>query len=997
MALTTGAFLSDSGNPSNGNGSDGDHYRDTANQNLWFKAAGSWTLVGNVNDDTPDGVGTFWLHGSGVPLNANGADNNYYRNTANQDIWFKQAGIWHLIFGTTATTSITGVVLSLNGVGPDAEGDVTLVIDGLNLSEAMSITEANRVAAENARDEAELARDAAITAGGIYADTTAGLAATVTTEYFYVVSAGTTDALDLYLNNAGVAVYKKTLPASSIAATLERLQAEMDKRPNLFSHGEVQCLDKSQLTIHTGTLTSEFYGNENVWKLSTDTGTGQSRFWKRLPRSAFGNATTISAAITIVAADAGSSGSFDISQKTAGLSTISTTSVSVGGGAYTSATTLRHTPVVLDPTCAYVDFNFASNKTSGDKTRSVRLRNPLICAGEVAYFRRPASLVIPNFFTDPGFFGISSTTFTAVRTIEGNEVVLDMSGTGTRQTFYQYPATGVFAPGNVVTVSAEAWCNTSGASVSADVTLFAYDSSGTQLAISSVTSLTSAATWQELVVGLLIPASTAYIKLRFVARAAGTTAKWRKVRLTSSSTSAYAYVKGENPGAGVDPAMRPVKYVSPAGNDTTGDGSKGLPYLTIAKGVQAALPHGVVVIREGDYTTGASIAGARGMEIMAHPDERVRLMLGTELTPFTKTGGYTNVYQAVLDYAPGSPGGFVWEHGTPEGLISAADRHPLQRGATHRLPSTRLHLVGGIAAVDAAPGGAWYWDSGTDTIYIRTPDGSDPRSNSRTYYVPSQSGSGFYGGTGDETVILQGIEAWYPSRGFLLSNVGRAELHDCFSLGSRFNGYSFDDTKTVRLWHCRAGGSGNDGFNGHNNNTNTYDVQLDYISHGEWSHDNYDDGQSYHENGTCLFYGGLWEYNGDRGIATSYGAHAICYAGTSRYNGQIDYTGGEGFCAIAAPEAPDSGVGTQMECINCLSVGNLRNYLVSGDANNRLVARQCISRDALAQGGYAGSGTGYYASVGTLTAYSCTTDNDTTAKATAAGGTVTIYTGTPLV
>ena len=131
MALTTGAFLSDSGNPSNGNGSDGDHYRDTANQNLWFKAAGSWVLVGNLNDNTPDGIGTIWLNGSGVPLNGNGANGDYYRNTDNQDVWFKQAGIWHLIFGTTQLTSATSGVRSVNGIQPDGNGDVTLLVEDL--------------------------------------------------------------------------------------------------------------------------------------------------------------------------------------------------------------------------------------------------------------------------------------------------------------------------------------------------------------------------------------------------------------------------------------------------------------------------------------------------------------------------------------------------------------------------------------------------------------------------------------------------------------------------------------------------------------------------------------------------------------------------------------------------------------------------------------------------------------------------------------------------
>ncbi len=131
MALTTGAFLSDSGNPLDANGDNGDHYRNTINQDLWFKVGGSWTLVGNLNDNTPDGIGTIWLHGSGVPLNANGENGNYYRNTTNQDIWFKQAGIWHLIFGTTGLTSATSGVHSINGIQPDAGGDVTLRVEDL--------------------------------------------------------------------------------------------------------------------------------------------------------------------------------------------------------------------------------------------------------------------------------------------------------------------------------------------------------------------------------------------------------------------------------------------------------------------------------------------------------------------------------------------------------------------------------------------------------------------------------------------------------------------------------------------------------------------------------------------------------------------------------------------------------------------------------------------------------------------------------------------------
>lgn len=124
MALTTGSFLTDSGSPSDLNGSDGDHYRNTANQDLWFKVGGSWTLVGNVNDETPDGIGTIWLSGSGVPFSGNGANGNYYRDTENQNVWVKVGGFWTLIgvlfpVAIGGTTILDSAGLPDSGVGLD--------------------------------------------------------------------------------------------------------------------------------------------------------------------------------------------------------------------------------------------------------------------------------------------------------------------------------------------------------------------------------------------------------------------------------------------------------------------------------------------------------------------------------------------------------------------------------------------------------------------------------------------------------------------------------------------------------------------------------------------------------------------------------------------------------------------------------------------------------------------------------------------------------------
>lgn len=90
-------ILHGSGAPLNANGNNGDYYRNTSNQDFWFKATGIWSLIGNLNLSTPDGVGTVIFAAAGVPLNANGANGNYYRDTNNNNLWYRENGIWHLL------------------------------------------------------------------------------------------------------------------------------------------------------------------------------------------------------------------------------------------------------------------------------------------------------------------------------------------------------------------------------------------------------------------------------------------------------------------------------------------------------------------------------------------------------------------------------------------------------------------------------------------------------------------------------------------------------------------------------------------------------------------------------------------------------------------------------------------------------------------------------------------------------------------------------------
>lgn len=78
--------------------------------------------------------------------------------------------------------------------------------------------EAAQAAAEAAADDAETASDTLFAAADVYADTTAGLAATASGGYFWVPSPEADESFILYLDNAGVAEEVKRLPGVIIVA-----------------------------------------------------------------------------------------------------------------------------------------------------------------------------------------------------------------------------------------------------------------------------------------------------------------------------------------------------------------------------------------------------------------------------------------------------------------------------------------------------------------------------------------------------------------------------------------------------------------------------------------------------------------------------------------------------------------------------------------------------------------------------------------------------------
>lgn len=124
-----------SGAPAGGLGIDGDYYLDTDNGDVYFKASGSWSIVGNIQGPAgapgaPGAPGSVWYNGSGPPAGGLGVDGDYYLDNANGDVYFKTGGVWGVVGNITGPTGATGATgaagapgsVWYNGSGPPAGG-----------------------------------------------------------------------------------------------------------------------------------------------------------------------------------------------------------------------------------------------------------------------------------------------------------------------------------------------------------------------------------------------------------------------------------------------------------------------------------------------------------------------------------------------------------------------------------------------------------------------------------------------------------------------------------------------------------------------------------------------------------------------------------------------------------------------------------------------------------------------------------------------------------
>lgn len=129
MTLKSGKVYSDIGTPSNTYGVDGDIYMQLDGLKTTYRKEGAvWVAVGSSLGAIPE-----FISGSGVPSGLLGADNQYYRNVENQDIYYKSGGLWSAI-GNLQGLAFQSLLIQ-HGIGKDL-GTAPNLLQNISLNTA---------------------------------------------------------------------------------------------------------------------------------------------------------------------------------------------------------------------------------------------------------------------------------------------------------------------------------------------------------------------------------------------------------------------------------------------------------------------------------------------------------------------------------------------------------------------------------------------------------------------------------------------------------------------------------------------------------------------------------------------------------------------------------------------------------------------------------------------------------------------------------------------
>lgn len=362
-----------------------------------------------------------------------------------------------------------------------------------------------------------------------------------------------------------------------------------------------------------------------------------------------------------------------------------------------------------------------------------------------------------------------------------------------------------------------------------------------------------------------------------------------------------------------------ICYVSPTGNDDN-LGTEDNPIYSISKAKEILDENGQLIFLDGDYfdydldlsafKTMKGLAGSKVRFIYGHRIDQATLVSGFSKvysSPYTHNGTWTNVYS-------------LWQHDIEDDRtnIQMDKRHIVHNGLVNRLQSYRLTSVNSIEEVELSATPCYYYDSANGIMYFQKVNGSDLSLN--PIVIPR-----------NESVVSSNVQQVNHSNFSILykaitTSMLTGELRDisCMYVNNLAGCFITNNTISLRLVRCRAGGGSNDGFNGHRTTTVT-DVYNNYVVLELvdcWAHDCVDDAESHH--GYCRVFvrGGLYEYSGS-GCTPASGCHGY-YENVTVQNCEVT-----GFQAQGT--SLDNGIGTNIHCYNCVSDSNGKNYEGRGD------------------------------------------------------------------
>lgn len=439
-----------------------------------------------------------------------------------------------------------------------------------------------------------------------------------------------------------------------------------------------------------------------------------------------------------------------------------------------------------------------------------------------------------------------------------------------------------------------------------------------------------------------------------------------------------------------------------------GDGTPSAPFNTISEAISAAAQttSADIVVWEGDYRESLALdqLPSGSFSIMNREGHRVRVLGSNQMTGWVKTSGRTNVYDIAFSGTIPTWSRYdnpIFEDGRPSKPVDPNDYHPLQKNLQFRLPFTPIVAVGSIDLVDSTPG-SYHVTGGR--LYLHTSDSDSPTSNGYSYenIVRSANGINSASTTTKKTNLhLKGLQFFYNTEGLRLSGFNDCLLEMVVSLGTPAAGAICPNTGNNTLIYCEAGFCNGDGFNGHFSSYTGYASLADNRSNYPttkyiacWAHDNFDDGESSHEQHNVFMDSCLSEFNGDSGCRPSNDATYYVKDTIFRHNGwEVVHGGtaakGEGF-AVVNPALNPARLGCRAILFNCLSYGNNTGYGTISQDDNRIELINCQSRNnTMAE---------YYAGQGEMVLRNCRATNADPAKIKVVGtGTISVENDTEVV